>query len=238
MKVLAMDTTSMRGSVALQDDHRLLGQIYLSTISDHSTSLLSTIDFLLTKSGHTIEQIDGVAVATGPGSFSGIRIGLATAKSLAQARNLPMAGVSALHALAFRVRFVDTLICPVIDALRQQIYAGLYRPKPDDDDVEEIMAPIAISPAEWLAQLPAERIAFLGDGAHRYAEPITAAGRRLWRILPINLYLAEAVAEIGVRRLAGGAGVGAADIDALYIRPSDAEIVKAARQVRPAGDSR
>src|SRR5262249_29211571 len=132
MKVLAFDTTSLRGSVALQEDRQLLGQIYLATNTDHSTTLLSTIDYLLTATATALDRVDGFAVASGPGSFSGIRIGLATAKSLAQNGSKPIVAVSALHALAFRVRFLEGLICPMIDARRSQVYTTLYRPNTDE----------------------------------------------------------------------------------------------------------
>lgn len=230
MKILALDTTSLRGSVALQEDRQLLGQVYLATTTDHSTTLLPMIDYLLRATELSIEQIDGFAVAAGPGSFSGIRIGLATAKSLAQSHNKPIVAVSALHALAFRVRFLEGLLCPMIDALRSQVYTALYRPHPDD--AEPLTEPVAMAPKDWLSTLPETRIAFLGDGAQRYSTLVTGAGHSAWTVLPINLCLADAIAEIGMRMFERGAAARPEDIDALYIRPSDAEINKAARLAR------
>lgn len=232
MKILALDTTSLRGSVALQEDQRLLGLIYLATSTDHSATLLGRIDYLLKSANLSLEQIDAFAVAAGPGSFSGIRIGLATAKSLAQNQDKPMVAISALEALAFRGRFVGSLLCPMIDALRSQVYTMLYEPSPDG--VIARTDPVVVAPAEWLAALPDARISFLGDGANRYAEQIHAAHRPDWKLLPISLCLADAVAEIGMRRLQAGQGVRAETIDALYIRASDAEITKAARQAQTA----
>lgn len=236
MRILALDTTSLRGSVALQENKRLAGQVYLATTTDHSASLLGTIDFLLASAGISLDQIDGFAVAAGPGSFSGIRIGLATAKGLAQNLAKPIVAVSALHALAFRVRFLEGLICPMIDALRSQVYTTLFRP--GADDVEALSEPVAVAPAEWLAALPDTRIAFLGDGANRYAEQIVGAGRGGWKVLPVTPYLAEAIAELGERRLERGEGARADEVDGLYIRASDAEIAKAARQARLGTGSR
>jgi len=230
MKVLALDTTSLRGSVALREGDELLGLVYLATNTDHSTTLLPAIDYLLAASGLTVEEVGGIAVAAGPGSFSGIRIGLATAKGLAQARQRPLAGVSALHALAHRLRFLPGLICPMVDALRGQVYTTLYRS--DGNEVEELAAPVAVAPADWLATLPDAEVRFLGDGLRRHGGLIAAAGRTAWSMPSVVPFLADVIAEIGGRRLERGEGDPVGALDALYIRASDAEINQAARRAR------
>lgn len=127
MRILAFDTTTMSGSVALLDGTRLIGEVSSEAGLSHSERLLASVDFLLKKNGLKIEDMDGFALAAGPGSFTGIRIGLSTVKAFAFASGKPVASVSGLEALAWKLRDGPArLAAPAVDAKKGEIYAALF----------------------------------------------------------------------------------------------------------------
>ena len=126
MKILAFETSAKAGSVALMEDGRLLGENYQNTGLTHSQTLLSMAEALLNHCGFTAKDVDAVAVAAGPGSFTGVRIGVAAAKGLAWGGELPCYGVSTLEAMALNLGVSDGIVCPVMDARRSQVYNALF----------------------------------------------------------------------------------------------------------------
>ena len=126
MKILAFETSAKAGSVALLEDGRLLGENYQNTGLTHSQTLLSMAEALLNHCGFTAKDVDAVAVAAGPGSFTGVRIGVAAAKGLAWGGELPCYGVSTLEAMALNLGVHDGIVCPVMDARRSQVYNALF----------------------------------------------------------------------------------------------------------------
>ncbi len=126
LKILAFDTSSVRGSIALLEGAETRAELRLHALQTHSTLLLSSIDFLLGRIGWKLEDLNLVAVGIGPGSFTGIRIGMATALGFAQSLSIPFAGVSGLDALVHQYSFPDGNIGAVLDAHRSQIYYGEY----------------------------------------------------------------------------------------------------------------
>ena len=121
MRVLAVDTATYSCSVAITDGDRLLSETTLVSGETHSRHLASLIEALTQTAGLSLEQMEGFAVSRGPGSFTGLRIGISTVKGLAVAGNRPMVGVSTLAALAWQVGPTDHLICPMIDARRDEV---------------------------------------------------------------------------------------------------------------------
>lgn len=127
MLILALDTTSLTASAAIWRDEIMIAQYFLNSGHTHSTTLLPMIKHMLETSGTSLDDVDLLACAVGPGSFTGIRIGIATVKGLSAGKNIPCVGVSSLEAMAYGMRGVDGIVCPVINARRTQFYSSLFR---------------------------------------------------------------------------------------------------------------
>src|SRR5713226_2055195 len=131
MKLLGVESATLSGGVALLDGDRLLGEITLNIAITHSERLLSAVDRLLADCGLAPSDLEGLAVSVGPGSFTGLRVGLATVKGLAMALGLPVAPVPTLDALACNLPFADATVCPLLDARKGEVYCSLYRWRED-----------------------------------------------------------------------------------------------------------
>jgi len=171
MKILAVDTATKSCSVAVIDGDTLLAESTSFTGQTHSRHLLNIIDAVLGQTGLKMAQLDGLAVSIGPGSFTGLRIGIASVKGLAFSLNKPVVGVSSLQALAFQCRPNPYLICAVLDARKQEVYFCHYRFVNGylaKDSPEQVAAP-----AEALRGIR-EPCVFVGNGAKLYRELIAA----------------------------------------------------------------
>ena len=223
--VLGMETATFCGSVALLADDRLIGSRTLNSSATHSARLLQSIAELLAEADVPLGDVMGVAVSIGPGSFTGVRIGLSAAKGLAFAQRIPMVGVSTLEALAVRAGRDPRLICPVIDARRNETFVAAYR-WPRGADLPKLAVRPGVMAIEKFLERLHGRCLFLGDGALRYRKPIEShLGERAsfappHRILPS----AEEIAWLGRRRLARGEFDDPAVLEPVYIRPSDARL--------------
>lgn len=156
----------------------MLAEMTLNIKKTHSERLMPLLDSILTESAVDREQIDAIAVAAGPGSFTGLRIGLATARGLAQGLGIPAVPVCTLEALADAVPTPGTLICPLLDARRNQVYAALYRRKMQPPySLQTLVEPAALALPELIANLAhyQEKIVFLGEGLHSYRAAILEA---------------------------------------------------------------
>jgi tRNA threonylcarbamoyladenosine biosynthesis protein TsaB len=127
MKVFGIDTSTSCESVGLIDDGEVISDYLLNLPVTHSERLLGAIEFVLREARCPIENIDGWAIALGPGSFTGLRIGVSTVKGLALATGKPVAGVSILDVLASQIAPTPHLICPILDARKQEVYTAFYR---------------------------------------------------------------------------------------------------------------
>lgn len=127
MKILAVDTTTQTGSVALLDGEKVVAETILDIQVTHAEKLLPGLDDLFKKEGWSFDQLQGLAVSLGPGSFTGLRIGLATMKAFAQSLNLPLVGVSSLEALAYNAHESQKPVAAILDAKRKEVYAGIYQ---------------------------------------------------------------------------------------------------------------
>ncbi len=221
--ILAIDTTTPSGSVALLEDGTLLGEANVESTATHSARLFRSVDFLLAASGRDVRDLDGFAVAVGPGSFTGIRIGVGAAKALAFASGKPVAPVSTLLALAAKLAADGArLVCPLLDAKREEIYAGLFEAR--KGGLVEIIPQGAYDPDAFFGRLPARRvIAFAGSGlAATRAKLLPGVGDRA-RFPERSPFIAAEVGRIGVGLIRAGKAVEAASLEPLYFRRSQAE---------------
>ena len=227
MRVLAVDTATSSCSVAIADGDRLLSETTLVSGETHSRHLTSLIEALTQTAGLSLDQMEGFAVSRGPGSFTGLRIGISTVKGLAVAGNRPMVGVSTLAALAWQVGPTDHMICPMIDARRNEVYAACYRWHPDGP--EPVSAEQVAAPEKILATIE-QPCTFIGTGAIAYRSRIVdTAGHRALLVPPsLNLIRAASVAVLGARRLSAGASDDIERFVPTYLRRSDAELQRSA----------
>ena len=215
MRILAVDTSSERGSVCVVDSGEVLGEIRLASSIQHSDRLFRSIGFLLEYLPFQLSDVDIFAAALGPGSFTGLRVGLAAIEGFAAAHCSRGAGVTTLEALAWKTRIRDALIAPTIDARRGEVYGALYR-RTGDTLVEEHPA-VVLKPAEWFASLPRQSLVFCGDGAIRYQSEIDETPG--WSVHSMDLYLASTIAELAAAPSCG-------PLKPLYVRRTDAEIAR------------
>jgi tRNA threonylcarbamoyladenosine biosynthesis protein TsaB len=222
MKLLAVESATLSGGAALLDGDRLLGEVTLNIAITHSERLLSAVDRLLSDCGMTPAELEGLAVSVGPGSFTGLRVGLATVKGLAMALDLPVAAVPTLDALAARLPFADAPVCPILDARKGEVYLALYRWRGDHMTREGEY--LALPPERASAELTGPVI-LLGDGVEACRPWLGRLGD-LARLAPAaqRLPSAATVAEIGHVLLSAGRGVDAEAVAPLYLRPSEAEL--------------
>jgi tRNA threonylcarbamoyladenosine biosynthesis protein TsaB len=210
MRVLALDTTTAQGSLALLEDQELLAEVRVTSALGHSRWVFPALQAVLRALGLMPRDLDGLAVTLGPGSFTGIRVGIAAVQGLAAGLGKPCLGLSAL----------DVLAClsprrPAValrDAWRNEVYAGIYGGAQD--------APPFAGPLEGLGERMPPRAVVLGDGAQRYRERIL----ELWpdaTIASPDLFLAAPLARLAAPLLAAGRGHGPEALAPLYVRGAD-----------------
>jgi tRNA threonylcarbamoyladenosine biosynthesis protein TsaB len=214
VRVLAVDTTTERGSVAVTEDDCVRGEVRLASSEGHSRRLLPAVDFLLHSLGLRPGDVEAFAVTTGPGSFTGLRVGLSTVQGLALGAGRPCLGMSALDVLAARIAGTAPASVALMDAYRGEVYGAVY-------DAEGSMVGRASveRPEVLIARTPAVA-AFVGDGAHRHRELI-ASLRPGALFPPRSLFLAGTLGRLAAPRLKRGEGVAPAELRPLYLREPD-----------------
>ncbi len=222
MKILAVDTSSSGCSVAVLEDAVALAELTINNRETHSRHLLKNIDDVLAQSGLDFVDVDGVAVSTGPGSFTGLRIGLSTVKGLSVATGVPVAGVSSLRALAFGSPFFDCNVCAVIDARKNEVYTGIF--KCAGNAVETISDECVISPAQLVERIDGKTL-FVGSGLTVYKDIILETVGSDAFFCDDEFSQINAV-NVGVLALSEFRNSDSQVVDVLpyYIRKSDAEI--------------
>ena len=220
MRVLAVDTSSERGSVCVTDRNEVLGEVRLASSIQHSERLFRSIEFLFQYLPFKLHDIDIFAASRGPGSFTGLRVGIAAMEGFVAAERKRGAGVTTLEALAWKTGINDALLAPMIDARRGDIFGALYKRRRASDTVDTLVeeqAPVVLKPAEWVASLPRQPLIFCGDGALRYRSLLE--GERQWEIHSMDLYMASTIAELATTPNSG-------PLTPMYVRKADAEIAR------------
>jgi tRNA threonylcarbamoyladenosine biosynthesis protein TsaB len=224
--VLGVETSTMQGGVALVGHDRLVSEYMLNVEATHSERLLPAIDRMLSDAGMGLDALSGIAVSIGPGSFTGLRIGLSTVKGLAYATGLPVVGVPTLEALAWTLPFAAEQVCPVLDARKQEVYTALFRH--ERGGLVRLMEDAALAP-ETLCSRIRKPTLFLGDGLAAYGELFRRrlGDRMLLPPLASRGARPACVAELGRERLLRGQGEPAESLVPRYLRPSEAELRRA-----------
>lgn len=238
MKILGIDSSGMVASVAIVQDDVIIAEYTMNHKKTHSETLLPMIDEIVKTSETKLEELDAIAIAAGPGSFTGLRIGAATAKGLAMAVDKPIIPIKTCEGLAFNMWGAEGLVCPIIDARRNQVYTGLYRVK---GNVEVILEQQPMDIHELIEYInnyskrreaseggPAEGVSFLGDGVAIYKDVI-------WKEIDIPCQMAPAImnrqrgasiASYGELLYKEGKYINADDFAPEYLRKSQAERVR------------
>lgn len=170
MKILAIDSSGMVASAAVVEDDKVLAEFNVNNKKNHSTTLLPMIDTLKDFLQLDLETLDAVAVSKGPGSFTGLRIGSATAKGIALALEKPIVEISTIEAMAYQLFGTEKLVCPLMDARRNQVYTGVYRFS--GREIENAAEDMAVDIEEIIELINSknEPVIFLGDGVPVYKD--------------------------------------------------------------------
>ncbi len=225
MTVLGIDTCSNAATAAIVDEQKLVAQTVINMGKTHSQIMMPQIEAMLNATGIDPHQIDAYAAAVGPGSFTGVRIGVATAKGLAQAVDKPCVAVSTLEALAYSSKFFDGIVCPILDARREQVYNALFDCK--SGEMTRLTEDRALALADLLEELKnfGQKVIFMGDGVFVFEDEIRKVLRNRAFFAPKTtvMNLGGAVAEIGLEKLKSGDTVTYSDLVPSYVRLSQAE---------------
>ena len=224
MKILAIDSTAGPASAAIYEDGKILGEFFINTKLTHSVTLMTMCEALLKNTMTDIKEIDAFAVSAGPGSFTGVRIGVAAVKGMAQALSQPCVSVSALEAMAQNLKGTECVICAVMDARCRQFYNALFESK--NGQITRLTEDRALSSEELageLEQLPG-RIILTGDGSG-------AALGLMFPLLPrletaqeqLKYQRASGVCFVAAQKFMQGQTVSASELMPVYLRLPQAQ---------------
>lgn len=224
MKIIGMDSSGLVAGVALLEDGLLKGEYKTNHKKTHSQTLLPMLDELRNMLELDMDTVDAIAIAAGPGSYTGLRIGAATAKGLGLALNIPIVSVPTLEGLAYNLWGTSDLVCPIMDARRKQVYTGIYEFSPE---LVPVLDNCAIDVTEVISKLNelGRPVIFLGDGVPVYKDLIAEALTVPYRFAPVhmNYQSAASVAALGEKYFEQGKAVHADDFAPFYLRKSQAE---------------
>lgn len=225
MKILAIDSSSLVASVAVVEDDIMVAEYTINHKKTHSQTLLPMIDEISKMAEIDLSSVDAIAVSGGPGSFTGLRIGSATAKGLGMVWNKPLVHVPTVDAMAYNLYGTDKLICPMMDARRNQTYTGIYEFV--DDEFKIVVEQCAISVDELIDKINelGREVIFLGDGVPVFKNSLDEKLNVTHSYAPahMNRQRAGAVAVLGGKYYAGGKYETAAEHEPNYLRQSQAE---------------
>ncbi|MBR7021710.1 MAG: tRNA (adenosine(37)-N6)-threonylcarbamoyltransferase complex dimerization subunit type 1 TsaB [Lachnospiraceae bacterium] len=225
MKILAIDSSAQVASVAVLTETTVLAEYSVDYKKTHSQTLLPMIDEVLRMTETAKEDIDAIAVAAGPGSFTGLRIGAATVKGLAMVWNVPVIPVSTVAGLACNLAGTDGLVCPLMDARRGQVYTGVYGFE-GSTAVEYVNdACMTIEPLIAKINELGRKVTFVGDALTVFKEKLKSSVTVPYSFAPIHLakQSAASVGWLGLKLLAEGKTVTAEEFVPTYLRISQAE---------------
>ena len=205
MIVLSMDSSSLVTTVALLRDNDILGEYIINFKREHSVILMEKVEQLLADCNIDISEVDGFVVSKGPGSFTGLRIGMATVKGLSMGSNKPYVSISSLDALANSLSTFDGLICPIMDALRDNVYTCLY--KNIDGKFTKVIDHCAMDLTDLAALLndKNEKVIFTGDGVSKHKDfLINNINNYTFAPNHLSIIRASSLGELGMKMLANG----------------------------------
>lgn len=244
MKIIAIDSSGLVASVAIVEDEEVIAEYNVQYKKTHSQTLLPMLDELKKMVDLDLQSVDAIAIAKGPGSFTGLRIGSATAKGLGLALEIPIIEIPTLDGLACNLYGTDKVVCPIMDARRNQVYTGLYSyiEKRQSEEQEKhfsytlvpILPQCAVSIQEITQKCNEQQkeIIFLGDGVPVFAEQLKDLMKVPYSFAPahMNRQRAASLAFLAFEKLRKGEVVSAAEHAPEYLRLSQAEREKAAKK--------
>ena len=225
MKILSLDSSGLVASTAVVEDNNLIAEYTVNYKKTHSQTLLPMLDEIVRMTETQLKDVDAIAVAKGPGSFTGLRIGLATAKGLALALDKPIVGSPTLEGLAMNLCGTEHLVCPLMDARRNQVYTGIYRFDGTELMVVKDQVAVAIDDIITALNQIGEKVIFLGDGVDVYRSCIEEKIAIPYQFAPahLNKQSAGAVGVRGLQYLQKGMIEDADTFAPEYLRVSQAE---------------
>lgn len=225
MMILGMEASAKVAGAALYRDGQIVTEQMRNGTLTHSETLMPMIEAVIRDAGAVPEDLDAIALTNGPGSFTGLRIGAATAKGLALALQIPVVPVPTLYALAMNLWGTDDLIVPMMDARRHQVYAGIYEPQ--DGEMSLILPEDTYAPAALAEEIrkSGRRAVLTGDGAVVYYDAVRELLGDQVKLAPAHLLHARAatVAAIGAEWYAAGRAVSGSGLEIHYLRKPQAE---------------
>ncbi|EOD00406.1 tRNA (adenosine(37)-N6)-threonylcarbamoyltransferase complex dimerization subunit type 1 TsaB [Caldisalinibacter kiritimatiensis] len=225
MKILAVDASTIVATCAILDEDKILSEHILNYKLTHSEKIMPMIKEVLNSCGLKPKDIDVYAASKGPGSFTGLRIGIATIKGLAHVADKPVVGVSTLEALAYNMPLADGIVVPIMDARRNRVYTGMY--KWVDGRFETVNEEMAIEVTELIDMLKdvEEKIIFNGNGTLVYKDQLKEAlgGKAVFAPASVNMARASSVAQIAMMKAKEGKVESYYSLVPNYLRKSQAE---------------
>ena len=239
MKILALDSSGLVASVAVAEDDNLIGEYTVNYKKTHSQTLLPMLDAVAKMIDLDLEPVDAIAVAKGPGSFTGLRIGSATAKGLGLALDKPIVEIPTVDGLAYNLWGVKDLVCPLMDARRNQTYTGIYAFEGGEMQVLEPQCAVDISKIVEKINGLQRAVVFLGDGVPVFRDYISEHVQVPYTFAPahVNKQRAGAVAALAFQYLQDGRTVSAVEHQPDYLRLSQAERERKEKEARLPGDA-
>ena len=238
MKILAIDSSGLTASVALLEDDLLVAEYSVSYKKTHSQTLLPMISEISKMTELDLKTLDAIAIAKGPGSFTGLRIGSATAKGLGLSLDIPIVEVMTTDGLAFNMYGTDRVVCPLMDARREQVYTGLYDFSGSSEDykMNTLTGACALSMEELLSKVNelGRKVVFLGDGVPVFKEKILNECKvdYIFASSGKNRQSAASVGALGMKLFKEGIYVSADEHVPEYLRMSQAEREKGEREAQ------
>ena len=224
MKILGIDTSTMAANVAVLEDDKLICEYTINTKKTHSQKLMPMIENMLKLSDLDIKEIDAIAICVGPGSFTGLRIGMATAKAMAHVNNIPLIGVNSLEILGANMDLCNRNICSILDAQRNQVYMNKYILKDDKiteleeisiKPIDELLEEISSSNEDWV---------LVGEAVYKYKEKIEEISNITIPSPANNITKASTLCFVARDKMLANVQVyNCYNINPMYIRKSQAE---------------
>lgn len=232
MKILGIESSGLVASVAVVEDDQMVAEYTVNYKKTHSQTLLPMLDEIAQMTELDLKTIDVVAVAAGPGSFTGLRIGSATAKGLGLALGKPLVSVPTLEGLAYNLCGTDKVVCPLMDARRNQVYTGIYEFNGNQLKIIENQMAVAIGEIAEKLNCLGREVLFLGDGVSVYRGILAEKLKVPWLLAPahLNRQRAGAVAALGLQYAQQGKVESAEKHQPDYLRLSQAERERAERE--------